>query len=167
MMRYLPSRILRSPFAGVAALWRHNRGSALVEFSILAPFMFSLALGVFEFGRFFYQYQMVVEGLRDGARYLARLDASDGTNQSNASNLAVTGTIDGTGALRVDGWEAADVTFSVTDTDNSDGTYRGGATIQSVEATTTFSYQDLGFLSALGFDAISVDATHEQRVIEE
>jgi Flp pilus assembly protein TadG len=162
------SRALWSvPFIGAVALRRDNRGAALVEFSILLPFLLSFALGVFEFGRFLYQYQQVVEGLRDGTRYLARLDAADATNQSNASNLATTGTIDGTGDLRVDGWEAADVTFSVDPIDNSDGTYRGAAEIYTVEATTTFDYVGLGFLSALGLDAISVDAAHEQRVIEE
>jgi Flp pilus assembly protein TadG len=168
MIPHLPLRIVGSaPFARVAALWRDSRGAALVEFTILAPFMFSLALGVFEFGRFLYQYQMVVEGLRDGTRYLARLDATDATNQANASNLATTGTIDGSGDLRVDGWEAADVIFSTIDTDNSGGDYRGEDTIHTVEATTTFTYQDLGFLSALGFDGMAVDATHQQREIEE
>ena len=53
-------------------------------------------------GPFLYQYQMVLEGLRDAARYLARLDAGDATNQANAANLAVTGTIDGTGDPRVE-----------------------------------------------------------------
>jgi hypothetical protein len=36
-----------------------------------------------------------------------------------------------------------------------------------VEVTTTFDYADVGFLSALGFDAISINAAHEQRVIGE
>lgn len=146
---------------------RDQGGSALIEFTIIAPFLLSLVLGIAEFGRFLYQYQMVLEGLRDAGRYLARLDASNATNQDNAANLAVTGTIDGSGDPRVDGWEAADVDFSVTDIDNSAGTYRGDAVIQVIEVSTTFDYADVGFLSALGFDPISIDAAHEQRVIAE
>jgi hypothetical protein len=148
-------------------LRRDGSGAALIEFTILAPLLLSLVLGIAEFGRFLYQYQMVVEGLRDAGRYLARLDANDATNQDNAANLATTGTIDGSGEPRVDGWEAGDVGFSVTNVDNTAGIYRGGAEIEVIEVTTTFDYADVGFLSALGFDAISIDAAHEQRVIEE
>jgi Flp pilus assembly protein TadG len=156
--------------------WAHSRarrvlrdqnGSALIEFTIMAPFLLSLVLGIAEFGRFLYQYQMVLEGLRDAGRYLARLDANDATNQTNAANLATTGTIDGTGEPRVDNWEAGDIDFSVTDVDNSAEIYRGPAEIEVIEVTTTFDYADVGFLSALGFDPISVDAAHQERVIEE
>lgn len=142
-------------------------GSALIEFTILAPLLLSLVLGIAEFGRFLYQYQMVLEGLRDAARYLARLDANDPTNQSNAANLATRGTIDGSGDPRVDGWSAADIAFDPQPIDNTAGAYRGPAQIWVIEVTTTFDYVDVGFLSALGFDPISIDAAHEQRVILE
>ena len=156
---------------GLACLFRSEAGSALVEFSLLAPFLLSLALGMFEFGRFIYQYQLVVEGLRDAGRYIARLDPTVGANQTSAANLATTGTIDGTGEERVDGWAAGDVSFSVTDVPNDDGSgnalYRGGANIQVIQVTTTFNYADLGFLGALGLGPLSVAASHEQRVIKE
>ena len=164
--------IHRSPLRGRARrLIRDQKGSALIEFTVMAPFLFSLVLGMTEFGRFLYQYQMVVEGLRDAGRYLARLDPNAGANQTSAANLATTGTIDGSGDARVDGWVAADVTFSVTDVDNDDGAgnplYRGPAVIEVVEVATTFDYADVGFLSTLGFDPISIDAAHQQRVILE
>jgi Flp pilus assembly protein TadG len=150
------------------ALSRDDIGAALVEFTLLAPFLLFLCLGMSEFGRFLYQYQLVLDGLRDGARYLARLqDPNDATNQTKAANLVVTGTIDGTGASRVGGWTAADVDFTVTPIDNSAGDYRGDTTIYTVQATTTFDYADVGFLGALGLPALSVDATHMQRAIGE
>lgn len=149
-------------------LWRDTAGAAMVEFSLLAPFLIVLALGTGEFGRFLYQYHLVLDGLRDGARYLARMqDPNDATSQTNAKNLAVTGTIDGSGAARVGGWVAANVTFTVTPINNSAGTYRGAATIYTVRSNTTFNYQDVGFLGALGLPAISVAATHMQRAIKE
>jgi hypothetical protein len=153
--------------AGRASLWRDDIGAALVEFSILAPFLLSLGLGMFEFGRFLYQYQLVVEGLRDGTRYLARLDPDDGTNQLNAARLATTGPIDELGAQRVPGWVATDVIFETDEIPNPSGAYRGPDPIQVIRATTTYDYADLGFLDVLGLDALSVSATHEQRVIEE
>jgi Flp pilus assembly protein TadG len=153
--------------SGARRMLRDQSGSALIEFTIMAPLLLSLVLGISEFGRFLYQYQMVLEGLRDAGRYLARLDANDATNQSNAANLATTGTIDGSGDPRVDGWEAGDIDFAVADVDNTAGTYRGPAEIEVIEVTTTFDYADVGFLSALGFDPISIDAAHEQRVILE
>jgi adhesin HecA-like repeat protein len=157
------------PFRNIGwALWRDTVGAALVEFTLLAPFLLFLGLGTSEFGRFLYQYQLVLDGLRDGARYLARQqDPNDATQQTNAANLAVTGTIDGTGAVRVDGWAAADVTFAVTAVDNTAGTYRGTATIYTVQANTTFDYQDVGFLDALDLPALSVTASHMQRAIKE
>lgn len=152
-------------------LRRDQRGSALIEFTVMAPFLLSLVLGMTELGRFLYQYQLVIEGLRDAGRYLARLDPGNAANQTSAANLATTGTIDGSGDARVEGWAAGDVTFSVTDVTNDDGSgnplYRGGAEIEVVEVTTTFDYADVGFLSALGIDPISIDAAHEQRVILE
>lgn len=156
-------------------LWRgvcrDQDGASLVEFSLLAPLLVALGLGMTEFGRFMYQYQLVVEGLRDAGRYIARLDPTNATNQTKAANLAVTGTVDGSGDARVEGWTAADVSFSVTNVANDDGTgtplYRGGANVEVVEVTTSFAYADVGFLSALGIDAITFGAAHEQRVIEE
>ena len=151
----------------VRPLARDEAGAALIEFSILAPFLISLALGMTELGRFLYQYQMVLEGLRDAGRYIARLDPTNGTNQSNAANLAVTGAIDGTGAARVPGWTAGNVSFFITNVSNTTGTYRGPANIEVVEVRTTFNYSSVGFLSALGLGPISVAAAHEQRVIGE
>lgn len=152
----------------LTALWCDERGAALVEFTLLAPFLLVLGLGMSEFGRFLYQYQLVLDGLRDGARYLARMqDPTDTTKQTSAANLAATGTIDGTGADRVDGWAAADVTFNIVNVANSGGAYRGDDPIQVVQATTTFDYADVGFLSALSLPALSIDATYEQRAIRE
>ena len=151
-----------------SALWHDERGAALVEFTLLAPFLLALGLGMCEFGRFLYQYQLVLDGLRDGARYLARMqDPTNTTSQTNAANLAATGTIDGSGTGRVDGWAAADVSFNIVNVANSGGAYRGDDPIQVVQATTTFDYADVGFLSALNLPSLSIDAAYEQRAIRE
>jgi hypothetical protein len=150
---------------GLARLALNEAGAALVEFSLLAPFLLTLALGMFEFGRLLYQYQLVVEGLRDAGRYIARLDPTLDSSKQAAKNLAVTGTIDGTGEERVAGWIVDDITIDEPVlADESTTDYRGTPYVVRIE--TTFSYADLGFLSVLGLSAISVSASHEQRVID-
>ena len=42
------------------------------------PLLISLFLGVFEFSWFFYNQQLVVSGLRDAARYMTRIELTDG-----------------------------------------------------------------------------------------
>jgi hypothetical protein len=90
-------------------------------------------------------------------------------NPTSAKYLAVTGSIDGTGDARVDGWSTADVQIAPLDPpfDNSADVLRGDASILVIEASTTFDYADLGFLAALGLPALSVTATHEQRAIRD
>ena len=48
-------------------------GSALVEGAVLVPLLFVLLFGVYEFSWFFYQQHLVSTGIRDAARYLARV----------------------------------------------------------------------------------------------
>lgn len=161
------SRHRRRLPAGIAALRHNDAGAALVEFTLLAPFLLILGLGIAEFGRMFYQYQLVVEGLRDAGRYLARVDPTIGDNQTKAARLAVTGTVEDGGELRVEGWEAGDLSFSIEETPNAGFTsYRGPNPIRVVVVSTTFDYADVGFLSTLGLGAISIGAAHKQRVID-
>lgn len=142
-------------------------GAALIEFTLVAPFVLMVALGIAEFGRMFYQYQLVVEGLRDAGRYLARVDPTIGANQDKAAKLAVTGTTEDGGDLRVTGWEVGDISFAIEETANpGSANYRGPDPIRVVVVSTTFDYADVGFLSTLGIGAISIDAAHEQRVID-
>src|SRR3984957_19416862 len=64
--------------AKAGSFWRDEEGSALVEATIVMPLLLSLFLGVFEFSWFFYNQQLVVSGLRDAARYMTRIELTDG-----------------------------------------------------------------------------------------
>ena len=64
--------------AKARSFWRDEDGSALVEATIVMPLLISLFLGVFEFSWFFYNQQLVVSGLRDAARYMTRIELTDG-----------------------------------------------------------------------------------------
>ncbi len=150
----------------IAKALADRSGAALVEFTLVIFFLMALMLGTMEFGRFLYQYQLVVEGLRDAARYLARVDASVGANQTSAKNLATTGTIDGSGGERVAGWVASDVTVAITNVANP-GLYRGPDPIEVVNVSTTFNYADLGLLSFFDLGPLTPTVAQEQRVIGE
>src|SRR6516225_12427819 len=81
-------------FAKLRTSWRDERGSALIEATVLTPVLFVLVFGVLEFSWYFYNQHRVSTGIRDAARYLSRVsDPTDRRLQSNAKNLAVTGSI--------------------------------------------------------------------------
>ena len=160
--------------ARLVALWRDRSGTALVEFTLLAPVLILFALGLFAFGRGLYQYQQVVNGVRDGARYLAhQSNPNDTTLKSQAQTLATKGCLTSCGsvALRVSNWRPSDVLFSVTNVSNpSNGCsgsacYNGASTLHEVIGTTTVNFQDLGLLSGIGLPAIQFHVRHAERNI--
>jgi Flp pilus assembly protein TadG len=147
------------------SIWQADRGAALVESAIILPVFLTLVGGVYEFGFFLYQQQLVTSGVRDATRYLTlSADPTNSTNQIDAKNLAVTGSIDG-GATRVSGWSAADVTVAIDSVDNATGTYSGGPTIQIVTVSTSFLDPTLGFLNLLGLKAPTITASHQERYV--
>lgn len=153
-------------------LWSDRTGASLVEFTILLPFLLILGLGVSEFSSALYQHHLITTGLRDAARYLARVDDPDAKSAA-AKELAVYGEIGGT-TKRVPWWNVADVAVSLEAVANpvnpatGTRTYRGGDPIQIVRVSTTTSYPGVGFLRFLGFGSgISLSAFHEERVIHE
>ena len=129
------------------SIWQADRGAALIESAIILPVFLTLVGGIYEFGFFLYQQQLVTSGVRDATRYLTlTADPTNSANQIDAKNLAVTGSIDGSVA-RVSGWSAADVAVAINSVDNSTGSYSGGPTIQIVTVSTSFLDPSLGFLT--------------------
>ncbi|MGA8322499.1 MAG: TadE/TadG family type IV pilus assembly protein [Xanthobacteraceae bacterium] len=140
-----------------------ERGSALIEASIVLPLLLALVGGVLEFSFFFYQEQLITVGVRDAARYLAlTADPTSATNQVGAMNLAVAGSIDG-GTPRVPGWNIADVSVSITPWDNSDGALSGRTMIPIITVSTHFAESSLGFLRLLGLSAPTISVSHQER----
>ncbi len=148
-----------------------ERGSVLVEMTLITPLMISLSAGVFEFGNLFQKKLLIEAGLRDAARYASRCNASFSgyTCNAYAQNIAVFGSY-AAGTARVTGWAASDVTiayYNTVNTQNADGTqdYRGkGANVTTVRVTTSFSYAGFSLLSYLGLSPITLAAAHEERV---
>jgi Flp pilus assembly protein TadG len=160
---------------------REERGAAIVEMTLVTPLMISLAAGVFEFGNLIHQKLLIEAGLRDGARYGARCNSQMYTDFGlaapncaiNAENLAVFGNVAGTGNARVTNWGAANVTIDIANAaDCRDAVVGGVAQYRSVtpsvcivRATSTFNYQGVALLAFLGLGPITLNSSHEERLI--
>ncbi len=158
-------------------LIRSDSGAAMVEFTLLITFLLTLAFGVFEFGRFMYGHHLVTAGLRDGARYLARVgDPSDAANQTAAKNIAVFGNMAGdtpTSPARVSYWLTSHVTIpnplptvpNTIDAGTGLQIYRGTDDVTIVRLTAAVPFPDLGMLDFIGVGSLTINASHEERHI--
>ena len=158
------------------SLARDVEGSSLVEGAVLLPLLFVLLFGVYEFSWFFYQQHLVSIGVRDAARYLARvvdscsaLSTDWAVEQAYAKNLATTGSING-GPERVKGWTAAMVVPRCVAIDNPIGPdglsrYRGPDVIHVVTVSTRFTEPSLGFLGFLHLPPLVISISHSERAI--
>jgi adhesin HecA-like repeat protein len=152
-------------FRALKSILRADGGAALVEGAIILPVFLALVGGVYEFGFFLYQEQLVTSGIQDAARYLAfSSDPTSVTTQIEAGNLAVTGSMNG-GPSRVTGWSTSNVSVTISSVDNSTGTYSGGSRVQLVTVSTSFLDPTLGFLALLGLNPPTISISHQDRVV--
>ena len=151
----------------------------LVEMALVTPFLLLLSGGVFEFSNILLTRLSIEAGIEDAARYLARCTPSlSGGCITSAKNLAVTGTVDGSGAARVTNWTTSDITVSpsapctsasaycIATTDvNGTELYRSNSNyVTIVEVDGTYGYTGTGLWSYLGFGALTLSASHQERV---
>lgn len=146
--------------------WQSSRGTALIESAIVLPVFLMLIGGVYEFGYFFYQQQLMTTGILDAARYLAlSANPNNATKQQEAIELAVYGEIDSGTNARVPGWATSDIAISVTALDNSSGFYCAGCTVAVITVSTSLIDSSLGFLGLLGLHAPIIKVSHQERWI--
>lgn len=140
-----------------------------MEAAIAVPVVLILMVGAIEYGNLLYNTNLIQTGLRDAARYLARVD--DPLQRAHeAKSLAVTGTISGSAPARVAWWQEGDITISwrsLTNKPDAEGRrpLRGGDEVFVVRVATEVDYRGLGALNALGRDALRLAFTHEERVV--
>lgn len=63
--------------APLRRLARDERGGAMVEFALVAPILFLVMLGIFEFGRAWHVYHTITDAAREGARKAVIFDGED------------------------------------------------------------------------------------------
>jgi len=144
--------------------------------SLILPVLILFMGGLAEFGMALQQKHVADKGVKNAARYLARVVNLDGacppTNTNwntlvgNAKTLAQKGTLNGNAAYLLTNWtSASDVTVSVSCIDNTSGNYRGFDQIPVINVSTTFNFNDIGMLSLLNIQSLSISASHEQMFI--
>jgi hypothetical protein len=158
---------------------RADSGAVLVEMTLVVPFLITLSAGVFEFSNAMHTRLLLEAGVEDAARYIARCPGSWADCMAGAKNLAVTGTVDGSGSVRVVGWTTGNVTvlpgaactapssfcFEATDEDGT-AIYRSDSGLVTiVQVSTSFAYVGTGLLAYLGFSPLTLSASHQERVL--
>jgi Flp pilus assembly protein TadG len=157
-------------------LQKDNSGLSVIELAVVLPVLLTIGLGVMEFGNLIYRQHLIINGVRDAARYASGLpyDADDTAQTDNitlaAQNIATTGTIAG-GTARISWWGSGTVSVTYDTIDNgptscgSSRCYRPISDIPVVTVSTSVDYVPLGFLGFLGLDEITLTASHQERVI--
>lgn len=151
---------------------RDQAGVALVEFSLLLPVLFFSIFGMIEYSRVIYQQHIADKGVKNAARYLARIvdDTDCALNgaeftaaRTNAVTLAQFGRFDSNGTPLLSNWtNAADVTITIDCELNTGGEWRGEDDLPLITVSTAFNYDDLGLLGVLGQNGITVRASHQE-----
>jgi hypothetical protein len=168
MQRYVNTRLLRI----AQCLAGCRRGVAMFEFAIALPLLLIIFAGAWEMARGLWTYDILNKGVRDAARYLARVDnPAAPANQDMALRLVLSGDIDaGPGGQppRID-HNLVNVTMGTRSFANSGGLYRSSAgqtgpiEVVQVRADMTFEAPLLEFLSIANPIVFSV--AHEERHI--
>jgi len=164
-------------------LLRDGEGNAVVEFSIVLPLLVTLGFGAFEFSNAFFEHQEVTTGIRDAARYFARIpvniagadpctDPNSAASIPSAQNIAVYGTAAAATNPRVQGWAPANVLITCVgpianpiNPATGEPTYRGASQLWMIEASTSFPYSSFGMLRAIGLTTPNLSAAHYERWI--
>lgn len=147
---------------------------------MLTPLLVSLYFGVFDFSWYFYNQQLVEAGVRDAARYMARIELTGGNTNpcaqsdpngvlytTDAANIAVTAQAASSGTARVTGWTASNVTINCVASPSLRGGFYadGSANMMIIYVTTNFVDPSLGLFAALGLSTPSLSFTHQERFI--
>jgi Flp pilus assembly protein TadG len=98
---------MRALFKFLLQLARCSSGNALVEMTIVVPVAISLTAGAVDTGMALITQATAGKSVRDAARYLGGLRASECYGQiANAQNIALYGNLAGTGDPLVPNWNA-------------------------------------------------------------
>ncbi|QND66539.1 pilus assembly protein [Mesorhizobium loti] len=143
-------------------------GGALIEATLVLPFVLFLSAGVFEFSNVLNKRLLLEAGVEDAARYMARCSDSNWDNcVTLAKNLAVNGAITG-GSLRVPNWDVSQVhvdrDFFPAVVGGTQVYLSSTGTVVVVKVSTTLPYSGVGLLGLIGIATINIDASHQERV---
>ena len=127
---------------------RSERGAELVEFALVLPLLLLLCLGVIEFGRAYYTYNILTKAVRDAVRYASAEDmTSTGVISSgtitNTKCLVCYGNIAGSGTTIVPSLQTSQVSVIANPDASGNPAAPISATEQYVMVKTAYPYSPL------------------------
>lgn len=129
---------------------RHRQsGVAALEFGILLIPLVLIAFGITEFGRAFFEYNALVKGTRDAARFLSLQGPGDANDIAMARCLVVYGNTTCSGAARAPGLTTDMVV--VCDSSSCAGTHQAQPTGTGVMNLVTVTVSGFPFTSLVPF----------------
>ena len=170
------SALLAGPRRLARRFGGEEAGAVLIEMALITPFMLLLSAGVFEFSNIIHTRLLIEAGVEDAARYIARCSNDPSSTLwtscvANAKNLAVNGSITG-GTARVSGWTTADISLDpdppacIAASVGGVEQYRSNSNcVYAVNVTGTYAYSGTGLWGYLGFGALTLTASHQERVV--
>ena len=135
----------------------NQSGAAAAEMALILPLALALLFTTFEGAYYMICEHQVIKGVRNAARYAARLDLSNFTcpggtfngNTATVQNLTRTGALTG-GTAMVQGWVNSNVSIAVTCASGQGGIYAAtGGNAPQVRISTRLVYPSM--MSSLGF----------------
>lgn len=166
-----------------ASLIEDRRGTSLVEFTLLLPFLTLLMLGVAEYGRAMHQQHIIAKSVRDAARTLARdprlFDPAIGCSttipaalKTQTETIALKGTLDVTASYLIAYWNnpLTEVTISIScippaGLDSPVGLNPATAVMHDIPVVTVrgvVPFDDIGLFSIFGMTAPTLRTEHVQ-----
>ena len=96
---------------------KNERGAELLEFALVLPLLVLCCLGVIEFGRVYFTYNILAKAVRDSARYvsgdsISSAGALPSGTVTNAKDIVVYGNITGTGPVKLPGLTTGQVSVT-------------------------------------------------------
>ena len=167
---------------GGRRFFSETRAAALVEFTLVFPFLLVFLAGLSEFGFAMHQQHIVQKAVRDAARYAARtnyairscpLSAQPEWTQmvTNATTVALYGNLASSGSLLIPTWTGSrGVDVQVTEacfdpastTPPIFSTAGAGNNIPVITVSASAPYAGVGLLSAIGLSAFEIRAAHSE-----
>ncbi|MBI1248570.1 hypothetical protein GC197_12115 [bacterium] len=98
----------------------HRRGTATVEFAVIAPIFLTMILGMLEASRLFDTYGQLAQAARDGAR-LGAMDRSDWVANGQSSNDKIIADI--RGSLQANGFDPTKLNIHIEPANQPGGTF--------------------------------------------
>ena len=157
---------------------RNRSGQAAAEMALVMPILLVLLFGAAEVGHYFYQEHIVVDAVRDGARYAARQSLDDvncagvetgvETSVKKATRLISPNAADTAANRRISNWdsdETVEVSVSCSENEDFAGIYVNMADLPRVRVEATVAYSSLLGFIGLGDLGLNLVAASEAAVV--